>query len=433
MQALAESHAVLASKMESDVERPLKEYQQKNREMQAMSTIQGNLASVAKDFDNAHRKAGKLSGGKSSANKVANATSDVEAANQQWESQAPYVFEQLQSLDETRINHLRDVLTQLETHEVDLVERNRISAESCLNALLNINTADEISTFVAKVSGGQGEPPRLGSRGGIGSRTSGGDASEDSRNVSRSAHTGVPVPPDPQSPPRIQPSSTTPSRTRTREASGEASSPYSTNSRAATTDLPPPKSGFGGLRRLGTVLGGRKGAKGLERPPSPDKRPRGTRNPLRRGQSSKQNMQTIPSPPMSATHLPSSPPRDQPPLPTNVQSRERTQPEDLRRRDEQTNGDSTYQAPSRISTFPITNGVTASSNNRDLGPAQESQISPPPGPPPGREALNEQEPERDAEGYTVPSAAVDDITRAQQEAAAAGEYVATCTPFLHSY
>ena len=424
MQALAESHAMLASRMESDVERPLKEYQQKNREMQAMSTIQGNLAAVAKDFDNAHRKAGKLSGGKSSANKVANATSDVEAANQQWESQAPYVFEQLQSLDETRINHLRDVLTQLETHEVDLVERNRISAESCLNALLNVNTADEISTFVARTSGGGAiEPPRLGSRGGTAGRTSAGNASEEPRLGGRSAPTGVPIPNSPASPPRIPSSSTTPSRTRTREPSGEASSPYSTASRAATTDLPP-KSGFGGLRRLGTVLGGRKGGKGIDRPPSPEKRSRGTRNPLRRGQSSKQNMETIPSPPMSATNLPSSPPRDQPPLPSNSLLRERSRPEeDHRRRKGQMNGDSAYQAPSRTSTFPMTNGVAEGPTNGNVIPAQQETFAPPPGPPPPRkETVREQEPERDAEGYSVPSAAVDDITRAQQEAAAA-EYV----------
>lgn len=221
MQTLAESHTILASKMESDVERPLKDYQNKNREMQNMSTIQGNLISVAKEVDNAHKKASKLSGGKSSANKVANATSDVEAANQLWESQAPFVFEQLQSLDETRINHLRDVLTQLETHEVDLVERNRITAESCLNALLNVDTSDEISTFVARISGGDtgtaADPPRLGSRGGTGG--------------SMPMAASTPTPPVP----RLPSSSTTPSRNR--DNSAEIPSPYSTASRATTGEV----------------------------------------------------------------------------------------------------------------------------------------------------------------------------------------------------
>lgn len=121
-----------------------------------MTTIQGNLASIAKDLETAQKRADKVKGGKSST-KIANATSDVDIATQQWESQAPYVFEQLQALDENRVNHLRDILTQLETHEVDQVERNRVNAESCLNAILNLNTSEEISAFVAKTSGGR--PP----------------------------------------------------------------------------------------------------------------------------------------------------------------------------------------------------------------------------------------------------------------------------------
>lgn len=367
MQSLADSHAMLAAKMESDVERPLKEYQYKNREMQAMSTIQGNLVAVAKEVDNAHRKASKLSVGKSSANKVANATSDVEATNQQWESQAPYVFEQLQSLDETRINHLRDVLTQLETHEVDLVERNRANAESCLNALLNINTSDEISTFVARVSGGEtGEPPRLGSRSGT-----------------RAGIERVSMANPPPMPPYAPSTASTPSR---RENSSEMPSPYSTSSRAASG--PSSKSGFGGLRRLGTVLGGRsKGAKGMDRPPSPEKRSRPTRNPLRRGPSSRQDMQTIDSPPLSSTHLPLSPPRRQQQSrdTTSSQSNDRPlSPPEPRRRDDQLNGVTSQQALSRVSSLPLTNGATTDLTDQDSTQVQKGEFAPPPGPPPGK-------------------------------------------------
>src|SRR5271154_3498333 len=157
-ESLAQSHQLLATRIETDVETPLRQFVTTNREMQSMSTIQGNLASLAKDLDKAQSKADKLKdkSGKTSADKVANINSSVDDASQQWESQAPYVFEQLQSLDETRVNFLRDALTQFQTHEVDQVERNRTSAESCLNALLNIETADEIKAFAAKISGGTG-------------------------------------------------------------------------------------------------------------------------------------------------------------------------------------------------------------------------------------------------------------------------------------
>ena len=152
-ESLAQSHESLAQKIEIDAETPLRQFASKNREMQSISTIQGNLASIAKEFDSAQKKADRLKDktGRLSSARAANATSSADDANQQWETQAPYVFEQLQALDETRVNHLRDVLTQFQTHEVDSIEQNRKPAELCLNALLNIETADEIKIFTTRI------------------------------------------------------------------------------------------------------------------------------------------------------------------------------------------------------------------------------------------------------------------------------------------
>lgn len=166
-ESLAASHNMLAQKIEADVERPLRDFSTRSREMQSISTVQGNLAAMAREVEVAQKKADKLrdKGGKASAGKVANASSDFESASQQWESQAPFIFERLQALDETRLNHLRDVLTQFQTHEVDQVERNRLTAESCLNVLLNVETADEIKAFAVKTAGGRpGAAPKQKSR-----------------------------------------------------------------------------------------------------------------------------------------------------------------------------------------------------------------------------------------------------------------------------
>lgn len=148
------SHETLANKIEEDVERPLREYSSKNRDMQSMSGIQSNLAGLAKNVETAQKKVDKAKGkGTKGADKLASAVTEADEINQQWESRAPFVYEQLQAADEGRLNHLRDVLTQLETHEVDQVERGRQAAESCLNVLLNVETADEIKTFAAKHTG----------------------------------------------------------------------------------------------------------------------------------------------------------------------------------------------------------------------------------------------------------------------------------------
>lgn len=122
--------------------------------MQQMSGIQSNMAGLAKSVEEAQKKVEKAKGkGAKGADKLASAIAAAEEVNQQWESRAQFVFEQLQAVDEGRLNHLRDVLTQLETHEVDQVERGREAAESCLNVLLNVETADEIKTFAAKMAG----------------------------------------------------------------------------------------------------------------------------------------------------------------------------------------------------------------------------------------------------------------------------------------
>lgn len=176
---LAQSHENLAAKIETDVEMPLRQFQSKNREMQSITQIQGNLAAVARELASAQKKLEKDQTRTKSQSKL-------DEAGREWESQAPFVFEQLQAVDETRINHLRDVLTQFQTHEVDQVERNRTSAESCLNALLNIETADEIKTFAARVAGGRGSVPR---------RPSSGTASSTPRPISSVGPPPVPPPP----------------------------------------------------------------------------------------------------------------------------------------------------------------------------------------------------------------------------------------------
>lgn len=155
---MADSHHAFANNIETDVEKPLRNFAFQNREMQAMSTIQGNLASLARDIDKAEKNNERLAhkGQKAKTQNVANASSDLETATSQWDNQAPYVFEQLQAVDETRLNQLRDALTQFQTHEVDRVEKDRALAEQCLNIILNVETTDEIKTFALRITQGGG-------------------------------------------------------------------------------------------------------------------------------------------------------------------------------------------------------------------------------------------------------------------------------------
>ena len=218
--------------------------------MQAVTSSQGNLSSIAKELESAQKKAAK--GGR----KAEEASSSVAEASRSWESEAPYIFEQLQALDERRVNHMRDVLTQLQTHEVDQVERTRASAESCLNALLSIETADEIKTFAAKTAGGRDSLMRRQS-----------SAAGSTRPPSSSAQ----IPPTPP-PPRLS----------QREPS------YPGQDRLAPLEQTPHKSKLGGLKRLGTVMNRRKSTIPLP-PPSSEKKEKKARpfSAFRRGDSSR--------------------------------------------------------------------------------------------------------------------------------------------------
>ncbi|KAI4228135.1 MAG: hypothetical protein L6R36_001849 [Xanthoria steineri] len=385
--SLANSHAAFARNMETDIERPLRQYQRDNREMQAISTIQGNLGAIAKELDSAQKRLEKIKSGKGHAKNIGDATLSAESIDREWQNQAPYVFEQLQALDENRINHLRDVLTQLQTHEVDQVERNRVSAESCLNALLSLDTKDEISAFVARISA---ETPSI---------------QPTPRSRMASGNTLA----------TLAPSHTQDDRAS--EVSAASEGPFGSGSAGAGTGATPASPvpdrkprGFG-LRRLGTVMGRRKDdKKPSEQGPSPEKRSRPQFS-LRRGTSSK-NMQTIPSPDDEAVPpLPVSPPqrKTSSPQPNRPQTMAASPSQhEQRRMNEEVNGDAIMPAPSRSSSIPVQNGIQTSA-----APTQgDPQVQPP------QSAETQRETRRDTEGFNVAPPAVDEISRAQQEAAA---------------
>jgi len=117
-----------------------------------MPTIQGRLASMVRDVEAAQKNADRL---KSRSGRPDGPAHDVQEATAQWDIQAPYIFEKLQVVDESRLAHLRDVLTQFQTHEVDQVERNRVTAEQCLNSLLNVEVEEEIGKFAQMCAEGR--------------------------------------------------------------------------------------------------------------------------------------------------------------------------------------------------------------------------------------------------------------------------------------
>ena len=162
VESIASSHQMYAMRVAKDVEQPLRSFHTR-KEVVGMQTFISNLQSMAKELDDAQHAADKQNkkAGKISAQKLDAANSRLEIATQQWEAQAPFIFESLQALDEQRTNHLRDALTQLQTHEVDQASRTQASAEEVLNLTLEISTAAEIESFAHRTTTGK---PKLEKR-----------------------------------------------------------------------------------------------------------------------------------------------------------------------------------------------------------------------------------------------------------------------------
>lgn len=126
-----------------------------------MNTLSSSLSTMARELDDAQDRIERLTkkGGRANTQKVDAASSKLESASQQWEAQAPFIFENLQALDEARVNHLRDFLTQYQTHESDQAQRTQDNAVQTLALLLEIDTEREIHSFVNKATAGKTRLP----------------------------------------------------------------------------------------------------------------------------------------------------------------------------------------------------------------------------------------------------------------------------------
>lgn len=152
--ALAASHHQLAQKLDSEVEKPIREFASRNSEWSGMKVMETNLGSVAKSIDASEERVEKLRkrGLKAKPQQVAEATQAVSSAVAEWDSQAPFVFEKLQAADESRCNQLRDALTRFQTFELDHAQMTVQSASATLTIILDINTNEEIKSFANKAT-----------------------------------------------------------------------------------------------------------------------------------------------------------------------------------------------------------------------------------------------------------------------------------------
>ncbi|OAA66868.1 PCBP-like protein [Niveomyces insectorum RCEF 264] len=405
VESIANSHHIFCQRIEKDVESPLRAFQTK-KEVTNMTTISSNLQGMAKELEDAQERADKLSrkGGKANTLKVDTATSRLESATQQWESQSPFIFETLQALDEQRVNHLRDVLTQLETHEVDQATRTQATAEAMLNLILEIKTEDEIQTFAQRVTAGRPRTERRSTtrQSSIAGSTTGGPLPQASAQPS----TATPVPPlpHPQPPLPSLPHVDVPPEPFTRNET-------------------PPESKL--RSRIGTMLGRRRQSiHGGFGPLSPGKGT-GTGGPFSRasisshgrGISPRASSHNLAEHDHRLSSLAETPDSSLPPGSAGAQR--------TASREAATNGVGGGDGAAETTSRAGAGGGAAGGGMAALNGMTADElfgVPPPPGPPPSQQRAAGKapsEPARDAEGFSVPAATNDPISQAQRDAAAA--------------
>ncbi|KAI1172581.1 Muniscin C-terminal mu homology domain-containing protein [Nemania sp. FL0916] len=369
VESVAASHHTFAAHIEKEVETPLRMFEYR-KEMQNIQTIQGNLVKVAKELDEAQEKSDKLTkkGGKASAQKVDMAASKLELATNQWKSQAPFVFESLQALDESRMNQLRDCLTQYGTFEGEQAQKLQADTETVLNSLLDYNTANEIQHFVSKITTGR---PKLEKRGST---------------MRQSSSFGAPSIPS------------------------AAQSNLNTLTEDDRSDYSGPKEGplENKLRsRIGTMLGRRRqsihGGFGQLSP---------AKGPFGRNTKSSHGL----SPRASSSNLGDSTNR----LGALAEDPDTSTIEPFRT--SETGEKASHDGPNGVGRMNSTDavrpetGTTSTSQVNGAGTAALDvlDVPPPPGPPPSQQ----KEPEKDAEGFSVPTYTHDPISQAEKDAAA---------------
>ncbi|PHH77077.1 hypothetical protein CDD83_4171 [Cordyceps sp. RAO-2017] len=364
-----------------------------------MHNIASNLGAMAKDLEDAQDKSEKLSrkGAKASAQKVDAASSRLESSTQQWESQAPFVFETLQALDESRVNQLRDLLTQYQTHEADQAQRAQNNAVEALAAMLEISTEKEVRDFAQRTTGAK---PPASTRPSVRrmSFVTGGGA-HPRQPTAPDAPSSLPGGPTDSAASPGPPAPTNPPTPGDDDASDQNSFP---------ADAKPGSK----LRRLGTMLGGRRrqsvhgGFGGLT--------PQRT-GPANFGRLGSSHGRVSPRPSTSNLNQDSGRLSALAETPDRA-SQDETAADQSKPAHEGTNGvtagsDSLLDAPSpAAAAAPGMNGTHAADVIDD--------VPPPPGPPPGQLAEAPPALAKDSEGFTVRAPMNDPISEAQRDAAA---------------
>lgn len=154
----AQGSSKFAHKLEKEVEMPLRNYthggQHANqwKDLKEMQQGLSSMASKVMHSEESYDKLRKKSGGRQ--DKTEHAQVQLAEDRSQWENQAPYILEQVESMDQARLVLLKDTLTRFGTLQVDNSQNGIKNTEKALNTVLSFEPLDDMRAFLTKISSG---------------------------------------------------------------------------------------------------------------------------------------------------------------------------------------------------------------------------------------------------------------------------------------
>lgn len=143
----------LSHKITTDIEQPLRSFCTHSEQWPSIIGFSENLDTLAHTFSNNDEKVEKLRKKTQTSRHhqlVENAQHSLDELRSQWESQAPFILEQIEIIDKARLGFLKNSLINFETLEADKSQRLMKNTESVLNTILSFEPMDEVAAFAAQ-------------------------------------------------------------------------------------------------------------------------------------------------------------------------------------------------------------------------------------------------------------------------------------------
>lgn len=138
----SKASAMLAHKISHEIEQPLRKFCTRSGQWSDFRELNNQLEIIAQNFSHTDKK-------KSILPKHHHQGENAETRSQ-WENQAPYILEQIGTIDESRLGILKNSLISYETLEADRSQRMMKSTETVLNNVLSFEPIDDIAAFSAQ-------------------------------------------------------------------------------------------------------------------------------------------------------------------------------------------------------------------------------------------------------------------------------------------